>query len=92
MTLLTALGKVHSTLKSLFIYLKKSRKRRLYRQWVESADLSPEDVPQEAAGKHTIPRIRIDKEKLRLPILFMLLGALLTILLIGLILLIVYSC
>jgi len=68
------------------------KKRKLYQQWIDKAGLSPEAVPQEEVPEDLIPEIGIGKKQLRLPILYMLLGACLVILCVGLILLVVYSC
>jgi hypothetical protein len=57
---------------------------------VERAQLPPEAVPREEFAEDIIPKI--DKKQLRLPMLYMLLGASVVILCVGLILLIVYSC
>ena len=71
-------------------YLLTWKKRRLYQQWVDKGALSPEDVPQEEISQDIIARI--DTEQLRLPMLYVILGASLVILLISLVILMVYSC
>lgn len=71
-------------------YMRTRKKRKLYRQWVKRAGLPPEAVPEEEFTQDIIPKI--DKEKLRLRVLYMLLGASLVILFGGLIALILYSC
>ena len=86
MKLQIVLSKAHE----IFRYLKTRRRSRLYKQWVERAQLPPEAVPREEFAEDIIPKI--DKKQLRLPMLYMLLGASLVILCVGLILLIVYSC
>ena len=83
------LGAVVSKANDILRYLRRRRKAKLYQQWVEKADLPPEAVPEEFA-KDIIPKM--DKEQLRLRMLYMLLGASLVILCVGLILLIVHSC
>ena len=90
MKLRIALSKASSLLNNISSYLQRRRKGRLYQQWVERAGLPPEAIPQEEVAEDIIPKI--DKEQLRLPILFMLLGASLVILCVGLVLLIVYAC
>ena len=74
----------------IFRYLKTRRRRRLYKQWVERAQLPPEAVPREEFAEYIIPKI--DKKQLRLPMLYMLLGASLMMLFVGLVLVIVHSC
>lgn len=90
MNLRTVLSKTNSILSNILNYWQRRKKGRLYQQWVERADLSPEAVPEEKVPQDIIPKI--DKEQLRLPILYMLLGASILILFVGLILLIVPSC
>jgi hypothetical protein len=83
---MNVLSKAYDILKYLLTW----RKRKLYRQWVERADLPSEAVPQEAAGKDVLPKL--DREQLRLPVLYMLFGAAIVVLFAGLILLVVQSC
>jgi hypothetical protein len=40
----------------LFNYLNKDRKRRLYQQWVDSAELPPEAIPREEEDEEGRPR------------------------------------
>jgi len=82
----TVLSKASDILK----YLRTRRKRRLYQQWVERAGLPPEAVRQEEVAEHVVPEI--DKWERRQPLMYMLLGACILILLVGLILLIVHAC
>ncbi len=86
MKLWTALSKAYKILG----YLRRRRKVKLYQQWVERGDLVPEAIPPEEVAEDIIPKI--DKKQLRLNILYMLLGASMLILCVGLILLIVQSC
>lgn len=79
-----------SKARGIFRYLKTSRRRRLYQQWVERSQLPPETVPREEFAEDIIPKI--DKKQLRLPMLYMLLGASLMMLCVGLVLVIVHSC
>lgn len=79
-----------SKVSDLFKYLKTWRRRRLYEQWIEKAELPPEAVPREEFAEDIIPKI--DKKKLRPLMLYMLLGASLVILSVGLTLIIVRSC
>ena len=81
--------KLLAMLSYIFRYLKTRRRVKLYRQWVERADLPSEAVPEEELAIDIMPKI--DKRQLRLPMLYMLLGASVVILLIGLILLIASS-
>ena len=73
----------------VFKYQRTRRKRRLYQQWVERADLAPEAVPTEEVVEDIIPKI--DTKQLRLRILYILVGFSLGVLCMGLILLIVQS-
>lgn len=90
MKLKTALSKANSIISDIFNYLRTRRKRRLYQQWIEQADLPPEAIPREEATKEVAPRI--DRKRLRLYILFTLLGVALAMACGGLILLIMHSC
>ncbi|MFC1928972.1 hypothetical protein ACFLXX_04515 [Chloroflexota bacterium] len=71
-------------------YLRKRRKAKLYRQWLESGDLTPGAIPQEEVAEVIIPKI--DKHNWRLPILYILLGILIGALGMGLILFLLQSC
>ena len=71
-------------------YFQRRKKRKLYRQWVERASLSPDAIPREEVAEDMIPQI--DKQQSHLNILSILLGIALVILCAGLILLLVYSC
>ena len=62
----------------------------MYQQRVDKGALSPEDVPQEEISQDIITRI--DTEQLRLPMLYVILGASLVLLFISLVILILYSC
>ena len=92
MKLWTVLSKAND----IFKYLRTRRKRRLYKQWVEWADLPSEAVPQEEVESHIIrekeEKEEKEKKQLQLPILNMLVGACLVILCAILILLIIQSC
>ena len=76
--------------RDFFKYLKTWRRRKLYKQWVERGELPPEAVPGEESDEDIIPKI--DKERLHLPKLYIILGASLVILCIGITLVIVRSC
>jgi len=71
-------------------YLRRRRKLKLYRQWVEQADLAPGAIPPEEIAEDITTKI--DTAYLRLHILYVLLGVALGILGVGLILLVVQSC
>ena len=86
MKLWTVLSRAYNVLG----YLQRRRRMKLYQQWVERASLPPEAIPQEKVTEDMIPKI--EKRQLRLPLLYMLFGASLLILCMGLILLIIYSC
>ena len=70
-------------------YFQRRKKRKLYRQWVERASLSPDAIPREEVAEDMIPQI--DKQQSHPYILYILLGIALVTLCAGLILLIVYS-
>ena len=80
---------VISKVSDFFKYLRTRSRRRLYRQWVDRAGLSPEAIPPEEAAEDITPQI--DRKQLRLLILYILLVLSLGILGTGLILLIVQS-
>lgn len=81
-----------SRIGDLFRYLRTWRKRRLYQQWVEKAGLPSEAIPREEFGAHIIrEKEERDKQRLPLPILYILLGACLVVLCAILILLIIQS-
>ncbi len=82
----TILSKVNDILK----YPQRRGEKRLYRQWVETAGLPPEAIPQEEVAGDIIPKT--DKNKLRLKVLYILLVASIMILCTGVVLLIMYSC
>jgi len=72
-----ALSRANASLSHLANYLRTHKKRRLYRQWVQKASLPPEAVPRGEAPQDITPRI--NWQQLRQNLLFMLLGAVLTI-------------
>ena len=74
----------------LLKYLRDSRKRWLYRQWVEKENLPTEDVPQEYLRSVAAPEERNRQSKGNL--LYVLLGALVTLVLLASVLLISNSC
>ncbi len=90
MKLKTVLSKANSVLSNTFNYLRTRRERRLYQQWIEQADLPPEAIPREEATREAAPRI--GQKRLRMYILFTLLGAALAMACGGLILLVARSC
>jgi len=67
---------------NILSYLQRRGRKRLYQQWVEKAGLLPEAVPLE------VQNLR----ELRLPLLYVFLGASALILCLGIILLIIHSC
>ena len=75
-------------------YFRKRRKGRLYEQWVKMADLPPEVIPRKKVIEDVTPKM--EKERLPQPtlyvLLYVLLGASMTALGMGLIHLIVQSC
>ncbi|MFC2017499.1 hypothetical protein ACFLUD_03705 [Chloroflexota bacterium] len=80
------LSKVDDILK----YRRKKRKKKLYRQWVETSGLPSEAIPEEELAGDIMPEI--DKNKLRLKVLYISLSASIMIFCTGLILLIINSC
>jgi hypothetical protein len=79
-----------SKINDILTYPQRRRKKRLYQQWVETAGLSPQAVPEEEGPGGIIPKI--DKNKLRLNVLYISLVASIMIFCTGLILLIMRSC
>ncbi len=78
------LGEVISKANEILKYIKARRKRRLYGQWVKRAGLPPEAAPKEEPPVDILPKL--DKKELRLPLLYMLLGASVLILFAGIVL------
>lgn len=93
MKLGTVLSKVSGILNPLK-YLGGRRKGRLYEQWVQRADLPPEAIPRKRVAEDGTPKI--ERERLQQPtlyvLLYVLLGASIAVLCMGLVLLIVQSC
>ncbi len=89
MKLSVVLSKLSSILDTLN-YFQRRRKEKLYEQWVQRGDLPPEAVPQEKVHENVRPKT--EKNLLQQPILYILLGASLTMFFVGFILLIVASC
>ena len=83
---------VLSKASSILKRMRTRKQRKLYQQWVEQAGLSPEAIPREEVTEDLVPEVGKGKEQQRLPILYMLLGACVLILCVGLVLLIVHSC
>ena len=75
---------------SVLEYLRKRKRTALYQQWMEKSNLGREAIPPEEITRSII--LKIDKERLRLPVLYIFLGVSLGILCVGLILLAVHSC
>lgn len=67
---------------NILSYLQRRRRKKLYQQWVEKAGLLPEAVPLKVQNSR----------ELRLPLLYVFLGASALILCLGIILLIIHSC
>ena len=84
---------VFSKVGDIFKYLLTGRKRKLYKQWVEMAELPPEEISREEDGSRII---REEEEKydatLQLARLYMMQGASLVLLCVILILLLIRSC
>ncbi len=80
-------------------YFQRRKKRELYRQWVERANLSPEAMPREEVAedrishrqRQLISQDTVGKQQSHLTILYILLGVALVLLCAGLVFLIVYS-
>ena len=82
-------------------YLRGRKKRKLYQQWMERANLPSDAIPREEkvaedriSHRHSqlIPQDRVDKQKSHLNILSILLGIALVVLCAGIVLLIFHSC
>ena len=73
-------------------YLRRRKKRKLYQQWMERANLPSDAIPREEVTEDRMPMPQVDKQKSRLNLLSILLGIALVIVCAGLILLIFYSC
>ena len=86
MKLWTALAKIHN----LLGYMQRRKKKRLYKQWIERADLPPEAMPKEEFAEEQISEV--DKKQLYRRLLYILLGVFLVVLCVGLILLTMHSC
>ncbi len=80
-------------------YFRRRKKRKLYQQWVDRANLSPDAIPQEEVAEDRISQKHkqllvhgaADKQQSRLNILNILLGVAVVVLVAGLILFIVHS-
>ena len=72
-------------------YFRRRKKRKLYQQWVERANLSPDAIPQEEVTEDRIPVSQADKQQLHPTMLYILLGVAVVVLVAGLILFIVHS-
>ena len=86
MKLQTVLSKANR----LLSYIQRRRKAKLYRQWVEQAELPVDAIPREETSEAIIPET--NKEPLQQPLLYMMLGAALLILFVGIILFILHAC
>ena len=88
-----ALSKVGGILNPLN-YFRGRRKEKLYEQWVQRADLPPETIPRKKVAEDVAPKI--ERVRLQQPtlyvLLYVLLGASIAVLCMGLVLLIVQSC
>ena len=78
---------------SVFKYLRDRRKRRLYKQWVEMAELAPEDIPVEEVDSRIVEEVE-EKDETMLPLnrLYIMQGVSLVLLCVILIILIIQSC
>jgi len=86
MKIMTVLAKIYH----LLGYMQRRRKKRLYKQWIERADLPPEAMPEEEFATEKIPEI--DKKQLYKRLLYTLLGVFIVVLCIGIISLLIHSC
>ena len=71
-------------------YLQTRGNRRLYKQWMEQADLPPEAIPKEEAPVKRARRTY--KRPFRVYVFYILLGAAAVVVCGGLLLLIIHSC
>ena len=72
-------------------YFRRKQKRKLYQQWVEKANLSPDAIPREETAEDMITMSQADKQQSHLTVLYILLGVAVALLGAGLTFLIVYS-
>jgi len=72
-------------------YLQRRKKKKLYRQWVERANLSPDALPREEVAKDRIEMPQAGEQQSHLTLLYILLGVAVVVLCAGLVILIVYS-
>ena len=87
------LGTMFSKVADILKYLRTRRKRKLYKQWVEMAELPPEELPQEEVSSRLVREEEgPDEAPLRLNTLYLMQGASLVLLCVILIILIVQSC
>lgn len=87
------LGTMFSKVADILKYLRMRRKRKLYKQWVEMAELPPEELPQEEVAPRLVhEEDGPDEAPLRLNTLYLMQGASLVLLCVILIILIVQSC
>ena len=72
-------------------YFRRRKKGKLYQQWVERANLSPDAIPREEVAEDMIPMPQADKQQSHPTILYILLGVAVVVLGAGVILLIMHS-
>ena len=72
-------------------HFQRRKKRKLYQQWVERANLSSDALPREEVAGDMITMPQVDKQQSHPIILYILLGVALAVLCAGVVLLIVYS-
>ena len=73
---------------SILSFLPKWRKRRLYQEWVDRSELPPDAVPREEFVGEIAPGI--GRGEFRRNLMFILLGAVLVLLIEGIVLLVFY--
>jgi hypothetical protein len=74
-------------------YLQRRKKKKLYQQWVERANLSPDAVPPEEVAEDGVvmPQAGEQQSQSHLTLLYILLGIAVAVVCAGLVILIVYS-
>ena len=72
-------------------FIRRRQKRKLYQQWVDRSNLSPDALPREEVAEDMIVMPRADKRQSNLNMLYILLGVAVVVLVAGLVVLIVHS-
>ena len=87
---ITSVGTFVSSINKIIKYLITWRKRRLYKQWVEAANLPPDAIPEDLFAENTA--LETGWRQVKLVLIYGLLSVAVIILFTGLILLAINSC